>query len=184
MSDVPFGFSPQDPDDRDKGDSSEGRSDGGAAGSGNSSGSGGNSGFGGMPNFDVGALGQMLTQLGQALSHSGGGNEGPVNYDLAKQLAVQQLHSNERTERPSQEQVKAVEDAVHAALRPGGRFCFSVEAGEGTDYVLRPSNRYAHTLEYMQRLAAASGFTVLATQALDAREENGAPIAAHALVLC
>lgn len=120
MSDVPFGFSPQDPDDRDKGDSSEGRSEGGAGGSGNNSGSGGNSGtggagFGGMPNFDVGALGQMLTQLGQALSHSGGGNEGPVNYDLAKQLAVQQLHSNERTERPSQEQVKSVEDAVHLA---------------------------------------------------------------------
>lgn len=109
MSDVPFGFNPQDPDDRDKGDSSDGRSEGGAAGSGN------NSGFGGMPNFDVGALGQMLTQLGQALSHSGSGNEGPVNYDLAKQLAVQQLHSNERTERPSQEQVKAVEDAVHLA---------------------------------------------------------------------
>lgn len=74
--------------------------------------------------------------------------------------------------------------AVHAALRPGGRFCFSVEAGEDADYVLRPSNRYAHTLAYLQRLAAASGFTVLATQALEAREENGAPIAAHALVLC
>jgi predicted TPR repeat methyltransferase len=28
--------------------------------------------------------------------------------------------------------------AVHAALRPGGRFCFSVEAGDGADYVLRP----------------------------------------------
>lgn len=74
--------------------------------------------------------------------------------------------------------------AVHAALRPGGRFCFSVEAGDGADYILRPSNRYAHTLEYLQRLAAATGFTILATQALDAREENGAPIAAHALVLC
>jgi predicted TPR repeat methyltransferase len=74
--------------------------------------------------------------------------------------------------------------AVHAALRPGGRFCFSVEAGDGADYVLRPSNRYAHTLEYLQRLAATTGFTVLATQALEAREENGTPIAAHALVLC
>jgi predicted TPR repeat methyltransferase len=74
--------------------------------------------------------------------------------------------------------------AVHAALRPGGRFCFSVEAGEAADYVLRPSNRYAHTLAYLQRLAADTGFTVLATQALDAREENGAPIAAHALILC
>ncbi|SDG65879.1 MULTISPECIES: tetratricopeptide repeat protein [unclassified Duganella] len=74
--------------------------------------------------------------------------------------------------------------AVHATLRPGGRFCFSVEAGEGADYMLRPSNRYAHTLEYLQRLATQTGFKVLATQALDAREENGAPIAAHALVLC
>ena len=74
--------------------------------------------------------------------------------------------------------------AVHAALRPGGRFCFSVEAGDGADYVLRPSNRYAHTEAYLRRLAADSGFTVLATQALDARQENGAPIAAHAFLLC
>ncbi|MRW91584.1 tetratricopeptide repeat protein [Duganella sp. FT80W] len=74
--------------------------------------------------------------------------------------------------------------AVHAALRPGGRFCFSVEAGEGDDYVLRPSNRYAHTLDYLRRLAGETGFNVLATQALEARHENGEPIAAHALVLC
>lgn len=74
--------------------------------------------------------------------------------------------------------------AVHTALRPGGRFCFSVEAGDGADYVLRPSNRYAHTEDYLRRLAADSGFTVLATQALDARQENGAPIAAHAFLLC
>ncbi|MRX07848.1 tetratricopeptide repeat protein [Pseudoduganella sp. FT25W] len=74
--------------------------------------------------------------------------------------------------------------AVHAALRPGGRFCFSVEAGDDADYVLRPSNRYAHTPDYLRRLAAATGFTVLATQALDARQENGAPIAAHAFLLC
>jgi len=74
--------------------------------------------------------------------------------------------------------------AVHAALRPGGRFCFSVEAGDGADYVLRPSNRYAHTPSYLQRLAGETGFTVLASQAISAREENGAPIAGHALLLC
>ncbi|MYM65824.1 tetratricopeptide repeat protein [Pseudoduganella sp. FT55W] len=73
--------------------------------------------------------------------------------------------------------------AVHAALRPGGRFCFSVESGDDADYVLRPSNRYAHTLEYLQRLAAATGFQVLATQAMEARQENGAPIAAHAIIM-
>ncbi|RZT04086.1 Predicted methyltransferase, contains TPR repeat [Duganella sp. CF402] len=74
--------------------------------------------------------------------------------------------------------------AVHAALRPGGRFCFSVEAGDGADYTLRPSNRYAHTPAYLQRLAADTGFTVLASQAIEARQENGAPIAGHALLLC
>lgn len=130
MSDVPFGFNPQDPnnedpDDRDSNDSSQHGSSSG--GSGGSTGPGGSAGFGGipglgmggtgggMPNFDMGQLGQMLTQLGQVLSHSGGGGEGPVNYDLAKQLAVQQLHSNETTERPRQEQVKAIEDGVRLA---------------------------------------------------------------------
>jgi putative hydrolase len=110
MNDVPFGFNPPDPDDRDKRDSSEG-------GSGETPGFGfgGMPGPGGMPNFDLGALGQMLTQLGQVLSHSGSSGSGPVNYDLAKQLAVQQLHANQRTERPSQEEVKATEEAVHLA---------------------------------------------------------------------
>ena len=130
---MPFGFGPQDPDDdRDKRDSSaEGRSEGGAGDSGRQSGDQGFGfgGFGSLPGgmgmggtgpgggFDMGQLGQMLTQLGQALSHSGqgGGSAGPVNYDLAKQLAVQQLHSNQRTERPSQQEVKAIEDAMHLA---------------------------------------------------------------------
>jgi predicted TPR repeat methyltransferase len=72
---------------------------------------------------------------------------------------------------------------VYVALRPGGRFCFSVEAGEGADFTLRASNRYAHTPAYIERLAAHSGFTVLAAEALEARQENGAPMAAHAMVL-
>ena len=121
MSDVPFGFGSQDPDDRDKGDSSEG-SGSGAGGGSHSGGSGGGAPFGafgagpgGMPNFDVGQLGQMLTQLGQALSQSGGAQQGPVNYELAQQMAVQQLHGEQKTERPTQEQVKAVEEAVHLA---------------------------------------------------------------------
>ncbi len=120
---MPFGFGPQDPDDdRNKGESSEGRSEGGAGNSGQQPGFGFGGalpgGMGGMPggmNFDMGQLGQMFSQLGQVLSHSGSGGSGPVNYDLAKQLAVQQLHSNQRTERPSQQEVKGVEDAVHLA---------------------------------------------------------------------
>ena len=105
MSDVPFGFGsddPRDPDRRNK--------------PGNSSGAGDPTnpfaafGAGG---FDVGALGQMLTQLGQMISQgaaSGGG--GPVNYDLAKQMAVQKLST---TGLPSAQQATAVTDAVHLA---------------------------------------------------------------------
>ncbi|KQQ47206.1 hypothetical protein ASF61_00690 [Duganella sp. Leaf126] len=75
--------------------------------------------------------------------------------------------------------------AVHQALRDGGRFCFSVEAGAegGPDYALQASNRYAHTLPYLDRLAGASGFTILATDTIIAREENGTPITAHILLL-
>ncbi|GAA0538442.1 hydrolase [Saccharopolyspora subtropica] len=114
MTNLPFGFGPQDPDDPDKGDSSQGRSEGGAGNPGDMGFGFGGIGPGGMPNFDISQLGQMLTQLGQALSHSGS-STGPVNYDLAKQLAVQQLHNTKRTERPSQEQVRAIEDAVRLA---------------------------------------------------------------------
>jgi predicted TPR repeat methyltransferase len=74
-------------------------------------------------------------------------------------------------------------NGVCGALRPGGHFCFTVEAGEDADYVLRPSNRYAHTLPYIERLAAAHGFDILTAEPLSARQENGAPIAALALML-
>jgi predicted TPR repeat methyltransferase len=72
---------------------------------------------------------------------------------------------------------------VWRALRLGGRFCFSVEAGDGADYTLRPSNRYAHSSSYLERLAADCGFAILAVDAVEARQENGAPIAALALIL-
>jgi putative hydrolase len=105
MSDVPFGFGsddPRDPDRRNKPDDSSGGPD--PANPFAAFGAGG---------FDVGALGQMLTQLGQMISQgaaSGGG--GPVNYDLAKQMAVQKLST---AGLPSAQQATAVTDAVHLA---------------------------------------------------------------------
>ncbi|SEL97848.1 zinc-dependent metalloprotease [Rhodococcus maanshanensis] len=87
MSNPPFGFSNSDDDpDRDKSRDSEG-----------SPGPGGIP-FGFSPEgFDPTQLGQMLTQFGQMLSGMGSamgtGGGGPVNYDLAKKLALQQLGS-------------------------------------------------------------------------------------------
>jgi putative hydrolase len=109
MSDVPFGFGsedPRDPRDPDRRKPSE-DPDGGSADPANpfaAFGAGG---------LDVGALGQMLTQLGQMLSQgaaSGGG--GPVNYDLAKQIAMQKLSTSGL---PSAQQAAAIADAVRLA---------------------------------------------------------------------
>lgn len=109
MSDTPFGFSNSDNDpDRDKNRGS------GSSGQGGSDPS---SPFGfSAEGFDPAALGQMLTQFGQMLSGMGtapgGAAAGPVNYDVAKQLARQQLGNfspiSERT-------VSAVTDASHLA---------------------------------------------------------------------
>lgn len=57
------------------------------------------------------ALGQMLTQLGQMLSHAST-SSGPVNYELAKHLAMQRL---EATGEPTAAQLSAVTDAVRLA---------------------------------------------------------------------
>lgn len=94
MSDVPFGFSNSSDDpQRGRGDGGSGGSGGGPGGPGGPFGFGGfglPGGGGGAGGFDPSQLGQMLTQLGQMLS-SAGSSSGPVNYDLAKQLATQQL---------------------------------------------------------------------------------------------
>ena len=106
---MPFGFSNSDDDpDRDKN----------AAG-GNPFG-GGDMPFGfgaGGEGFDPAQLGQMLTQFGQMLSGMGssmgqGGSSGPVNYDIAKKLARQQIGSVTPI---TEGNVKAIADAAHLA---------------------------------------------------------------------
>ena len=71
MSNLPFGFSNSGDDDPDRAGRPEG--------------------IPGMPaGFDLSQLGSMLSQLGQMMSN-GTPSAGPVNYDLAKQLAVAQV---------------------------------------------------------------------------------------------
>ena len=80
MSDLPFGFSGDDPD-RDK----QGKND-------PQSGSGPADPFGLGRDFDMADLGQIFTRLGQMFSGAGtmmaaGKESGPVNYELARQVA-------------------------------------------------------------------------------------------------
>lgn len=124
MGDTPFGFGPADRD-RDRDDDAEKAGDqplgfgfGGIPGMPGMPGGFMMPGMPGMPGgagdaggFDMGQLGQMLSQLGQMLSNAGS-SSGPVNYDLAKQIAHQQLTSSAR---PTPEQRKAVADAFGLA---------------------------------------------------------------------
>ncbi len=125
MSDTPFGFGPSDRDkDRDKGGPGDGPGGDGPQdpfGLGNLPGmpGGGFSGMPGMPGmggaggFDVSQLGQMLTQLGQMLSQAQTSGGGPVNYDLAAQIAHQHLAGS--TSSLTGAQRAAVSDSVKLA---------------------------------------------------------------------
>lgn len=108
---MPFGSSSGDPDDPENRPQSQGDEQSGGAQQGGF-GFGGMPGMGGGENFDVGQLGQMLSQLGQMLSSSGS-STGPVNYDLAKQIAVQQLTNASGLAGADREQ--AVADSIHLA---------------------------------------------------------------------
>ncbi|MGX7827088.1 zinc-dependent metalloprotease [Actinokineospora sp. 24-640] len=129
MSEFPFGFSLPDPDDRDKNKNPD------QAGQ--------------QPNpFDAfGQLGQMLSQLGQMMSQASG-STGPVNYDLAKQIAVQRLGTKPGF---APDSGKAVADAVHLAemwLDP----ITTLPAGATTTKAWTPRDWVEATLPTWQRL--------------------------------
>ena len=109
MSDTPFGFSnPGDDPERDKGK-------GGSSGPGDPFGFAAG-GFDPSAGFDPASFGAMLTQFGQMLSNMGSnvaaGTGGPVNYDVAKQLARQAIGVGGPV---GAGKAQAVADAAHLA---------------------------------------------------------------------
>lgn len=68
-----------------------------------------------------------------------------------------------------------------ARAEPGAWFAFSVEAADGDDLVLRPTGRYAHSLGYLSKAMAASGWQLRVSEPVDVRTENGVPIPGHAV---
>lgn len=105
MADLPFGFSSGDDPDRDKRKENPGQGSGADP-------------FGlGGAGFDMADLGQIFTKLGEMFSGTGGvmnpGQQaGPVNYDLARQLASSSIGFVA----PVSEQTgTAISDAVHLA---------------------------------------------------------------------
>ncbi|MGE2728459.1 zinc-dependent metalloprotease [Mycolicibacterium vaccae] len=94
MADLPFGFSAGDDPERDKR-----KNDPGSGAGGDPFGGAGGNPFGGIPGggeFDMSQLGQIFSKLGEMFSGAGtamatGKGGGPVNYDLARQLAASSI---------------------------------------------------------------------------------------------
>ena len=72
-----------------------------------------------------------------------------------------------------------------SAVKPGGRFAFSVEslANEKGVYLLRESGRYAHSRAHIEALAAEHGFGIAAAIETPIRMERNAPIAGYLFIL-
>lgn len=72
---------------------------------------------------------------------------------------------------------------VRRCLAPGGLFVFSIERSDGSPYQLRTSGRYAHSLEYVCRLAGAHGFDIEVEDPITVRKEQGVPVEGDLFVL-
>ncbi len=66
--------------------------------------------------------------------------------------------------------------AVYRALRPAGRFGFSVELLESGEYRLLPTQRFAHSRAYLERLAGKTGMREISVHQTVIRTENGAGV--------
>lgn len=67
--------------------------------------------------------------------------------------------------------------AVAARLAPGGLFAFSVEKGEGADYSVQASLRFAHSADYVARMLKHARLDLVAMEECVLRKDRGADIA-------
>jgi predicted TPR repeat methyltransferase len=74
-------------------------------------------------------------------------------------------------------------DEARNALKRGGLFGFSAEAGEGRDFVLRPALRYAHSAAYLRKLSQEHGFIVETIESKVLRREDGDDVRGHIAIL-
>jgi putative hydrolase len=175
MADVPFGFSAGDDPDRDK------RRDQGPQDPASGSGSADPFGLGSLGgDFNMADLGQIFTQLGQMFSGGGPGmpgsnSAGPVNYDLARQLASNTIGFVAPI--PA-----ATRDAISDAVRLAETWLDGVTAlpaGTSKTAAWTPNDWVDHTLQTWKRLCdpmAAQIATVWASSLPDEAKNMAGPL--------
>ena len=80
-------------------------------------------------------------------------------------------------------ELDALFHAVAAALRPGGLFACSIESSDGQEILLRPTRRFAHSLDYVRRLANAAGLQERSAREVILRKDGDAPIPGRVVIL-
>ncbi|MGO4654108.1 methyltransferase [Ensifer sp. 2YAB10] len=95
------------------------------------------------------------------------GNFAPARADLVSAADVLMYLGN----------LDSVFDITLRLLVAGGHFAFSVEdAGDGVDFLLRPSLRYAHSETYIRGLCATHGLEFKAIERTVIRMDAGQPV--------
>src|SRR6202000_1623323 len=143
MADLPFGCSPGDDPDRDKRRENDPESGSGSADPFGLGGLGGE--------FNVADLGEMFTRLGQMFSGAGamgGQSSGPVNYELARQLASSSIGFVAPIPDATRD---AIGDAVHLA-EPWLNGVTALPAGTTKAVAWTPNDWVDHTMDTWKRL--------------------------------
>lgn len=73
--------------------------------------------------------------------------------------------------------------AARHRLQPNGWFAFTAEACEGTGYFLQPVRRFAHSKDYLLRIAGATKYAVQFLEEASLRLESYQPVRSHVCVL-
>lgn len=73
--------------------------------------------------------------------------------------------------------------ATARALRPGGAFALTVEAGDDDVPRLKPSRRFGHSPGYLEATAAAAGLAPALLEPTSVRTERGEPVPSYVAVL-
>jgi len=74
---------------------------------------------------------------------------------------------------------------VRRVLRDNGFFCFSVEGTDESKFVLRSTRRYAHSIDYLQKLAGQYRFVINTIEPQIIRQQSGENVNGyHAIMRC
>lgn len=113
--------------------------------------------------YDALVVGEIVAEL----------RKHPAGYDLVAAADVLSYFGD----------LRALFEAVRAALPEGGLFVATVEKGGGARYQAGKTGRYQHGEAYLRKRAAEAGFVVLSLDEIELRKEENRPVQGYVFAL-